>query len=102
MAINLSESAWLYRGRGASRIPGRAERRSLLRTPGALSLGSFHPVAVGNGICSEHLQRRRGKTHNQALRALANRLVAILHGCLRHRRAYEEAVAWYSAIEMAA
>jgi hypothetical protein len=27
------------------------------------------------------LQRRRGKTHNQALRALANRLVAILHGC---------------------
>jgi hypothetical protein len=48
------------------------------------------------------LQRRRGKTHNQALRALANGLVAILHGCLRHQRAYEEAVAWYSAIEMAA
>jgi hypothetical protein len=42
------------------------------------------------------LPRRRGKTHNQALRALANRLVAILHGCLRHQRAYEEAVAWCS------
>jgi hypothetical protein len=48
------------------------------------------------------LQRRRGKTHNQALRALANRLVAILHGCMRHRRAYEEGVAWCSIIEVAA
>ena len=29
--------------------------------------------------------RARGRTHHQALRALANRLVGILHGCLRHR-----------------
>jgi transposase len=38
--------------------------------------------------------RARGHTHHQALRALANRLVGILHGCLRHRRPYEEAIAW--------
>lgn len=35
-----------------------------------------------------------GKTHGQALRALSNRLVGIFHGCLDHRCAYEEAIAW--------
>jgi transposase len=39
-------------------------------------------------------QRKRGATHHQALRALANRLVGILHGCLRHHRHYDEATAW--------
>ena len=32
--------------------------------------------------------------HNQALRALANRLVGYLHGCLRTRSRYDEATAW--------
>jgi hypothetical protein len=39
-------------------------------------------------------QRARGTTHHQALRALANRLVGILHGCLRHHRTYDELTAW--------
>jgi hypothetical protein len=39
-------------------------------------------------------QRDRGKTHNQALRALANRLVGILHGCLTHGELYRDDVAW--------
>ena len=34
------------------------------------------------------------QTHQQALRALANRLVGILDGCLRHRHFYREEVAW--------
>lgn len=38
--------------------------------------------------------RRRGATHHQALRALGNRLVGVLHGCLRHRRRYDEDIAW--------
>ena len=38
--------------------------------------------------------RGRGATHHQALRALANRLVGILHGCLRHHTLYDEATAW--------
>jgi transposase len=38
--------------------------------------------------------RTAGKTHPQALRALANRLVGILHGCLRHRTRYNELHAW--------
>jgi len=39
-------------------------------------------------------QRAAGKTHHQALRALANRWVGILHGCLKHREPYSEEVAW--------
>jgi len=39
-------------------------------------------------------RKEKGKTHNQAVRALANRLVGILHGCLLHRGLYEEATAW--------
>lgn len=39
--------------------------------------------------------RDRGKTNNQALRALANRLVGILHGCLTHGEFYREDVAWH-------
>ena len=38
--------------------------------------------------------RSRGQTHNQALRAVANRLVGTLHGCLAHRALYDEAAAW--------
>jgi transposase len=39
-------------------------------------------------------RRASGDTHNRALRALANRLVGILHGCLRHDTTYDEHTAW--------
>lgn len=46
--------------------------------------------------------RAAGDTHHQALRALGNRLVGILHGCLRHRTHYNEHKAWaHRAIEAA-
>jgi transposase len=38
--------------------------------------------------------RAAGATHHQALRALANRLVGILHGCLEHQTPYNENTAW--------
>jgi transposase len=38
--------------------------------------------------------RARGIEHNDALRRLANRLVGILHGCLKTRTRYDEATAW--------
>ncbi len=41
-------------------------------------------------------QRARGATHYQALRALANRLVGILHGCLWHHTLYDEHLAWHT------
>ena len=38
--------------------------------------------------------RARGTEHNDALRRVANRLVGILHGCLKTRTLYDEATAW--------
>jgi transposase len=38
--------------------------------------------------------RAAGDLHHQALRALGNRLVGILHGCLRHQTRYDEHKAW--------
>jgi transposase len=39
-------------------------------------------------------QRARGLNHNAALRQLSNRLVGILHGCLKTRTNYNESTAW--------
>jgi transposase len=39
-------------------------------------------------------QRARGAGHNPALRQLANRLVGILHGCLKTGTPYDETTAW--------
>jgi transposase len=38
--------------------------------------------------------RAAGDLHHQALRALGNRLIGILHGCLRHHTHYDEHKAW--------
>ncbi len=38
--------------------------------------------------------RKKGEGHNQALRRLANRLVGILHGCLKTPTHYSEEKAW--------
>jgi len=35
-----------------------------------------------------------GDTHHRALRALGNRLVGLLHGCLRHQTLYDEHIDW--------
>ena len=39
-------------------------------------------------------ERASGTEHNAALRKLASRLVGILHGCLKTRTLYDEAIAW--------
>jgi transposase len=39
-------------------------------------------------------RRANGANHHQALRALGNRLVGILHGCLRYQQGYSEVMAW--------
>jgi transposase len=39
-------------------------------------------------------RRQAGDTHTRALRVLANRLVGILHGCLKHQTPYDEHTAW--------
>lgn len=46
--------------------------------------------------CRQFYDERKalGDLHHQALRALGNRLVGYLHGCLRTRTLYDEHKAW--------
>ncbi|MEZ5377542.1 MAG: IS110 family transposase [Acidimicrobiales bacterium] len=61
----------------------------------ACYLWAFAALTASPGARAFYDQRReRGDTHNQALRALGNRLVGILHGCLRHHTPYDEHTAW--------
>lgn len=46
--------------------------------------------------------RAAGDLHHQALRALGNRLVGLLHGCLRTRTLYDEHTAWAHRTQHAA
>ena len=49
------------------------------------------PFTASPGARGYYDQRRlAGDAHHRALRALANRLVGILHGCLRHGVLYDE------------
>ena len=47
-------------------------------------------------------QRARGCDYNAALRQLANRLVGILHGCLKTGTPYDETTAWSHHLSQAA
>jgi hypothetical protein len=52
---------------------------------------AFCSLSVSAGCRAFYDQRRTaGDLHHQALRALGNRLVGILHGCLRHHARYDE------------
>lgn len=79
-------------------------RRSVLarharnrRLADALDLQAFAALSASPGARGYYDARRsRGATHHQALRALANRLVGILHGCLRRHTTYNEDTAWHT------
>ena len=63
----------------------------------ALFLQAYAALRVSPGARAYYDQHRaRGATHYQALRAVANRLVGILHGCLRHHTLYDEHRAWHT------
>jgi transposase len=65
------------------------------RLADACYLWAFAALTASPGARHFYDQRRTGgDTHNRALRALANRLVGILHGCLRHGTHYDEHTAW--------
>ncbi|HUG88221.1 MAG TPA: IS110 family transposase [Actinomycetota bacterium] len=73
------------------------------RLADALDMWAFCSLTTSVGARRLYdAQRNKGKTHRQALRALANRWVGILHGCLRHRLPYREDVAWPGSVEVAA
>jgi hypothetical protein len=65
------------------------------RLADACHLWAFAALTASPGARAYYDARRSaGDTHNRALRALSNRLVGILHGCLRHHCPYDENIAW--------
>jgi len=61
----------------------------------ALLAQAFNALRCSPGARAYYDRHRaRGLGHNAALRQLANRLVGILHGCLKSGTLYEEATAW--------
>jgi transposase len=69
----------------------------------ALLLQAYASLRVSPGARAYYDEHRaRGATHYQALRALANRLVGILHGCLRSHSCYDEDRAWHTHDDQAA
>jgi transposase len=61
----------------------------------AIDQWAFCALQASPGARTYYDQHRAaGDLHHQALRALGNRLVGILHGCLRHRTHYNEDKAW--------
>lgn len=65
------------------------------RLADAIDQWSFCALQNSPGARRYYDQRRHlGDSHHKALRALGNRLVGILHGCLEHRTHYDEHTAW--------
>jgi transposase len=65
------------------------------RLADACQMWAFAAITTSPGARAFYDQHRAaGDTHQRALRALANRLVGILHGCLRHDTLYDEHTAW--------
>lgn len=61
----------------------------------AIDQWAFCSLQTSPGCRTFYDQRRAaGDLHHQALRALGNRLVGYLHGCLRTRTPYNEHTAW--------
>jgi len=65
------------------------------RLADAIDQWAFCSISQSPGCRTFYDQRRaKGDLHHQALRALGNRLVGILHGCLKHHTHYNEETAW--------
>jgi len=61
----------------------------------AIDQWAFCSLTQSTGCKAFYDQRRAaGDLHHQALRALGNRLVGILHGCLKYNTVYDEQTAW--------
>jgi transposase len=66
--------------------------RRLYDAIGAWAFSSLTTSPRCRALYDQH--RNAGQLHHQALRAVGNRLVAILHGCLKHHSKYDEHTAW--------
>jgi transposase len=91
---NYSGTSPVTKASGTKRVVLARHARNR-RLADALYLQAFAALSASPGARNFYDRHRAaGATHHQALRALANRLVGILHGCLRHHTTYDETTAW--------
>ncbi|HEX8969988.1 IS110 family transposase [Oryzihumus sp.] len=91
---NYSGMAPITRASGTKRVVLARHARNR-RLADALYQQAFAALGASPGARAFYdRHRQRGATHHQALRALANRLVGVLHGCLEHHMPYQEHLAW--------
>ena len=95
---NYAGSSPITRASGRSKVVlARYVRND--RLADALQSQAFSALTASPGAraCYDK-QRARGLGHNPALRQVSNRLVGILHGCLKTSSRYNETTAWPNAI----
>ena len=95
---NYAGSSPVTRASGRSKVVLARFIRSK-RLTGALQSQALSALTASSGAraCYDR-QRARGLGRNAALRQLSNRLVGILHGCLKTSTRYDEATAWPGAV----
>jgi transposase len=99
---NYAGTSPITRASGKSRVVLARYARNR-RLADACYLWAFASITASPGSRAFYDARRAaGDTHGRALRALANRLVGILHGCLRHGALYDEHTAWGHRAALAA
>ncbi|MER6274688.1 IS110 family transposase [Streptomyces sp900105755] len=91
---NYAGTSPVTRASGKSRtVQARYVRNN--RLADALQLQAFSALRASSGARRYYdKQRARESGYNAALRQVGNRLVGILHGCLKSRTLYDEATAW--------
>jgi transposase len=91
---NYAGTSPITKASGRSRIVLARYARNR-RLADALQQWAFCSLTQSPGARAYYDQLRgRGKTHQQALRQLANRWTGILHTCLDRQQLYDENIAW--------
>jgi hypothetical protein len=91
---NYAGTSPITRASGTRRVVLARHARNK-RLADAIYLWAFSALSASPGARAFYDTRRAaGDTHHQALRALGNRLVGILHGCLASHTPYSETTAW--------
>jgi transposase len=91
---NYAGTSPITRASGTRRVVLARHARNK-RLADAIYLWAFAALTASPGARQFYDQHRSaGDTHHQALRALGNRLVGYLHGCLASHMPYDETTAW--------
>ncbi len=92
-----------HRLRHHHRLSGPPDHRRDRADRHAIDWWAFNAITRSPGAraCYDR-HRANSDTHRQALPAVGNKLVGILHGCLRHHQPYQQHLAWPQPLQTAA